>query len=265
MLTREYRLLLPLTPEEYHLAQLYMVAKSSQEETGQEVGEGIEIVKNEPYEGTGGQAGGQYTEKIFHLRSKVPRFIAAVLPADSLRLVERSWNAFPHCKTVYTNAWLGDKFHLSVETMHLPDRGHHQNAVNLGKEDLAARVVDVINIATDLPNKIVPGEDPTTFVSKKTGRGKLREGWEKTADPIMCAYKVVQLRFRVFGLQTKVEQWGQYYGMRLPFLQYHRKLFCWIDEWYGLNLEDIRRMEAETKRITSEKLAASLATKAPAT
>lgn len=256
----------PVNPRvaQYHLAQLYMVAKSSQEETGQEVGEGIEIVKNEPYVGTGGQASGQYTEKIFHLRSRVPRFIAAVLPADSLRLVERSWNAFPHCKTLYSNAWLGDKFHLSVETMHLPDRGQHKNAVNLGKEDLADRVVDVINIATDLPNKIVPGEDPTTFVSKKTGRGQLRPGWEKTVDPVMCAYKVVQLRFRVFGLQTKVEQWGQYYGMRLPFLQYHRKLFCWIDEWYGLKLEDIRQMEEETKRITAEKLAASLAMKAPA-
>jgi hypothetical protein len=31
------------------LAQLYMVAKSSQEETGKEAGEGVEIVKNIPY------------------------------------------------------------------------------------------------------------------------------------------------------------------------------------------------------------------------
>lgn len=30
--------------------QLYMVAKSSQDETGKEAGEGIEIVKNHPYE-----------------------------------------------------------------------------------------------------------------------------------------------------------------------------------------------------------------------
>ncbi|OSX69581.1 hypothetical protein BU14_1377s0001 [Porphyra umbilicalis] len=264
MLTKEYRLLLPLTPDEYHLAQLYMVAKSSEEETGQEVGEGIEIVKNEPFEGKNGQPGGQYTEKIFHLKSRVPRFIAALLPADSMRLVERSWNSFPHCKTHYSNAWLGDKLHLSVETMHSSDRGEQQNAVNLSKADLAARSVDVINIATDLPNKIVPGEDPTTFVSQKTGRGKLRPGWEKTVDPIMCAYKVVQFRFKVFGVQTKVEQWGQYYGMRLPFLQYHRKLFCWIDEWHGLTIEDIRKMEAETQRITKEKLAASVA-KQPAT
>jgi Phosphatidylinositol transfer protein len=29
--------------------QLYMVSKSSQEETGKEAGEGIEIVKNHPY------------------------------------------------------------------------------------------------------------------------------------------------------------------------------------------------------------------------
>lgn len=32
------------------IGQLYMVAKSSQEESGKEAGEGVEILKNEPYE-----------------------------------------------------------------------------------------------------------------------------------------------------------------------------------------------------------------------
>ena len=49
-----------------------MVAKSSQEETGKEVGEGVEIVKNEPYAEDSPinyrkMPKGQYTEKIMHL------------------------------------------------------------------------------------------------------------------------------------------------------------------------------------------------------
>jgi len=260
MLIKEYRLLLPLTIEEYHLAQLYMVSKSSREETGQAAGEGIEIVKNEPYETNEyGMPPGQYTEKIFHLKSRVPKFIALVIPNAAMELTERSWNAFPKCMTVYEHKWLGEKFHMSVETMHVDDRGNLENANGLSREDLAARQVDYLNIACDDPNvKMVPGEDPTKFLSKKTGRGKLAPKWAEAHDPCMCAYKVVKLHIRVAG-QTKVEQWGQYYGMRAPFISYHRKLFCWIDEWFGLTIDDIRAMEAETVDITNKKRLESIA------
>ena len=28
------------------------------------------------------------------------------------------------------------------------------------------------------------------------------------------------------------------------FRNFHRQLFCWTDEWYGLTMQDIRAMEA---------------------
>mmetsp|Transcript_6335 Transcript_6335/g.11436 ORF Transcript_6335/g.11436 Transcript_6335/m.11436 type:complete len:280 (+) Transcript_6335:505-1344(+) len=250
----EYRLVLPLTTEEYHLAQLYMVSKASREETGG--GEGVEIVKNQPYiDNPHKLPPGQYTEKIFHLRSKVPSFIAAIIPASAMSLVEYSWNAFPKCLTVYEHTYSGEKFHLSVETMHLDDNGHNPNANNLSPEELKVRHVEMLNIA-DKANGVamVKGEDPTVFHSKKTGRGPLDKNFAYNSQPIMCAYKVVRLNFKVFGLQKKVEDWGHRYGIRNPFIHYHRKLFCWIDEWYGLTLEDIRAMEVDTQRITMNKL-----------
>jgi hypothetical protein len=30
-------------------------------------------------------------------------------------------------------------------------------------------------------------------------------------------------------------------------------LFCWTDRWFGLTIEDIRKMEEETKRELDEK------------
>lgn len=50
MLIKEYRITMPMTSEEYYLAQLYMVARASQEESGIEVGEGVEIARNEPFD-----------------------------------------------------------------------------------------------------------------------------------------------------------------------------------------------------------------------
>ena len=32
------------------------------------------------------------------------------------------------------------------------------------------------------------------------------------------------------------------------FSRFHRQLFCWIDEWHGLSMIDIRRIEDEVKK-----------------
>lgn len=200
-----------------------------------------------------------YSEKIMHLKSKLPKFVAMLVPDSMTDIIEYSWNAFPWIRTIYANKYFGEKFYLSVETMHADDRGTQENAVNLNEEDLSKRKVDYLNIACDDGSVAMEeGEDPTKFLSKKTGRGNLKERFIEDHDPIMTCYKVVKLRFKVFGLQTKVEQWGHQYGLRNPFLKYHRKLFCWIDEWYGLTIDDIRAMEEETARITKHKIEQSL-------
>ena len=55
------------------MAQLYAVAEASKNETGG--GEGVEVLKNEPYDNVpllnGKFTKGQYTYKIYHLASKV--------------------------------------------------------------------------------------------------------------------------------------------------------------------------------------------------
>ena len=55
------------------VAQLYAVAEASKAETGG--GEGVEVLRNEPYDETHEKyiplMNGQYTHKIYHLASKV--------------------------------------------------------------------------------------------------------------------------------------------------------------------------------------------------
>lgn len=61
--TFESNLLFSLFPQ-YQVGQLYSVAEASKNETGG--GEGVEVLKNEPYEKDGEK--GQYTHKIYHLQ-----------------------------------------------------------------------------------------------------------------------------------------------------------------------------------------------------
>jgi hypothetical protein len=62
MLIKEYRIPLPLSLEEYRIAQLYMIQKKSREESeGEE--SGVKIIENRPY-ADGPFGSGQYTYKV---------------------------------------------------------------------------------------------------------------------------------------------------------------------------------------------------------
>lgn len=39
---------------------------------------------------------------------------------------------------------------------------------------------------------------------------------------------------------------------RRIFTNFHRQVFCWTDEWYGLTMEDIRALEDKTKKDLDE-------------
>uniref|UniRef100_A0A0X3NHZ5 Phosphatidylinositol transfer protein alpha isoform n=1 Tax=Schistocephalus solidus TaxID=70667 RepID=A0A0X3NHZ5_SCHSO len=269
MLIKEYRVILPMTVEQYQVAQLWTVIESSKNETGG--GEGVEILVNEPFDGTkhppeahlvaAGQtfAAGQFTHKIYHLANKVPAFIRAISPSGAMEIEEVAWNAYPYCRTVLKNpAYMKSDFHIKVETMHVQDKVDLENVHQLSPELLEQREVVVIDIANDAlyaQSDYKSEWDPKIFQSKATGLGPLLgpKWWENTDMPIMCAYKLVTCEFKWFGLQTITERFIQNVERRI-FLNFHRQLFCSIDSWHGLSMEDIRVLEERTKEELDKQL-----------
>ncbi|ORX62693.1 phosphatidylinositol transfer protein [Hesseltinella vesiculosa] len=253
MLIKEFRVINNCTQAEYQVAQLYSTAMASKETTGG--GEGVEVIKNEPYENPDGQKG-QYTYKIYRLASRVPAFVRAIAPHGALDLYEEAWNAYPYCKTVLKNGWLKDNFSIVYETLHVDgSRGDLENALNLTKEELKKREVVIIDIAKDkIDSKdYKPSEDPRLFHSQKTGRGPLVDpNWQQKVDPVMTCYKLVYIEFKWFGIQSRTESFIAN-SIHSLFTKFHRQLFCWTDEWYGMTIEDIRNMEEKTKKELDEK------------
>lgn len=253
MIIKEYRIVLPLTVEEYQVGQLYSVAEASKAETGG--GEGVEVLKNEPFANhalfNGSYDRGQYTHKIYHLQSKVPTILRKIAPKGSLAIHEEAWNAYPYCRTVLTNPdYMKDNFFVKVETIHLPDRGTTENAHNLSKEELAKREVVHIDIANDkeflAAADVKPETSPSLYVSKKTGRGPLVNDWRNSTEPVMCAYKLVSVHFKWFGFQQMVESFSHKQYPRL-FSKFHREVVCWMDDWHGLTMADIRALEEKAR------------------
>lgn len=236
---------MPVSVEEYQVAQLYMIARISKQSTGN--GEGIEVVENKPFDDENGK--GQYTHKIIHLASRLPGWVKPFLPSSALQVDEKAWNAYPYCKTVYSVPFLGERFSLSVTTKYLPDAGTSENAMGKTEAELKDRVVDVVDIAYDQidPAKYKAEEDPTIFESQKTGRGKLQKDWMKTASPVMCSYKECSAHLKIWGIQSMAENFIHKVALRDIFVHGHRQAFCWIDEWYGKTVEDMRKLEDQTK------------------
>ncbi|KAF7238228.1 Cytoplasmic phosphatidylinositol transfer protein 1 [Varanus komodoensis] len=96
-------------------------------------------------------------------------------------------------------------------------------------------------------------KDPKYFKSEKTGRGLLKEGWRETQEPIMCSYKLVSVKFEVWGLQTRVEQFV-HKVVRDILLIGHRQAFAWVDEWYDMTMEDVREYEKSMHEKTNIKV-----------
>lgn len=242
-----------MTVEEFKIGQLYSFAEASINETGG--GEGVEVIANEPYNDTEGTLGkGQYTHKIYHVASKVPSILRKLAPSGALEVQEKSWNAYPYCKTVITNPdYMKDKFHLTIETWHKPGRGELDNVHNLSPEDLLTRPVDIIDIAN---NDQVSSDDynadwdPSKFQSLKTGRGPLVGPWQ-SQEPVMCAYKLVTCEFIWWGQQATIEKQIMMNERRL-FSNFYRQVFCWIDSYLEMSMEDIRKLEAQTKKDLNE-------------
>lgn len=251
MLIKEFRIVLPISVEEYQVGQLYAVAEASKNETGG--GEGVEVLENKPYENEDGEKG-QYTHKIYHLKSKVPAIIRSVAPKGSLEVHEKAWNAYPYCKTILTNAYMKDNFEIKIETWHKPDMGDQNNVHGLDEgtwKSVEVVDIDIADRSSISAKDYNPEQDPALFKSEKTGRGPLGPGWKKELAnnpdcPHMCAYKLASVHFKWTLIGKTVEGAIQKIEKRI-FTHFHRQLFCWIDKWINLTMDDIRRMEEETK------------------
>jgi len=265
VLITEYRVVMPMTVEEYQVAQLWSVAEASKNETGG--GEGIEVLNNEPFDLADpdmkedmkpesvlldeSYTKGQYTKKIYHLRSRLPKMITSWISENSQKLdiYELAWNAFPYCRTIVTNPhYMKDGFMIKIESLHLNDNGNTENAHNLTPEQLAKRKVVTIDIANDT---VKTGDykeewDPAKYKSEKTGRGPLDDNWINTVQPVMTCYKLVTCKFEWRVIGSRVENLIINTERRI-FTNFHRQVFCWTDNWHGLTMEDIRAIEDKTK------------------
>ncbi|ROI36406.1 Cytoplasmic phosphatidylinositol transfer protein 1 [Anabarilius grahami] len=222
-----------------------MISKHSREQSGG--GEGVEVVRNEPC--TDHKHGvGQITEKRIYLNSKLPTWMRKFVPM-AFYITETAWNFYPYTITEYSCSFL-PRFNVKIETHFENDNGCSENM--FGDDPTPKDSVCFLDILCDpIPDKhYKKSEDLRHWVSEKTGRGPLVDGWRNTTKPIMCSYKRVTCSFEVYGFQGRTEDFV-HRNIRDILLVGHRQAVAWIDEWHGMTIEQVREYERKQQEETN--------------
>jgi len=252
MIITEYRILLPLTLEEYNKGQRYTIMDMNKSNTGG--GEGIEYMENEPYTDEKSGETGQYTHLVYKFESRAPKLIRALAPSGSFDMFEKSWNSFPKRRTLLKNKYMGSRFTISTDTISLQDDGKSENAHNLTAEELSARKIVYIDFVNDsIPTRDYDANfDPGKihFETDKVSRSPLGKNWltdvKNSQLPVMCCYKVVKSNFALWPIQGQVERLIQSQLQRV-FLIFHRTLYGHFDLWNQLSMDEIDKLEKEVQ------------------
>lgn len=273
----EYRIICPCSIDKYKVGSIYMTAKRSEEESKQVKGEGVETIKNEPF--TNEKESGVYTYKILHFKSKIPNTIRWAIPDNFCHWHEESWNAFPHVHTQYNVPGMGDGFAMSIDSYYTPykkDEPIQDNLLNLSKDDLAIRQVVYLDI---LDGKPVPNKDRDLsnwsckdlnvnekfssfrpekkknifLIDPKIAKSDTKppEWSNNFKGDMMVAVKVVKVDFVWKGLQTIVENYLTSTFYHNLFLDNHRAMMVWGDDWAKMSLEDVRKYESQVYASTN--------------
>ncbi|KAL3099626.1 hypothetical protein niasHS_003081 [Heterodera schachtii] len=244
MLTKEYRIVMPLTTEEYQIAQMFLMDEQSRQ-LDEIVGDKevrVEVVRdNEPFEGqnlcNGRFTSGHFSHKIYHFNSKtLPSLLRRLVPKGLMTVHEQTWNAFPYWKTDLTNPdFMKDSFLIRMETMLLSDPGTTKNAFGLTK--------DALNECKKM----------TVHVPFGVHRPWSVDG--AVADQLRAVHVRLQIGDRQIQMARIPNRGGVFHAKAIPppFLpvQSHN-LFCSIDRWYALTLTPIRLIEDEAQQALDE-------------
>lgn len=251
----EYRIRLPFTLDEYKIGQLYSVGKASKDETGGK--EGWKWVTNEPFNGviphdpSGTQRTGQYTHKILYLGTKFPNQFRCLTRHNMFEVHEKSWNCYPFVVTEYTNpSYMKDNFRMIITSLHQEGTKIEENALGLSDAKLGQRSVDLLDIVNDFADvrDFKESEDPSSFQSKKTQRGPLKGTYWIHDQPVaITIYKVVDLHLNWNGWESKLQD-KLLKVVRRTLLRFNRTVFCLMDDWVQLSINDVRKIEDEVKK-----------------
>jgi hypothetical protein len=241
----EFRTPLPFSLAEYEIGSRYTAAKIKLLETGGE--EGFEsVISNEQREHpTLGLC--NYSYDILHLRQQLPSTMRTLAPTGSAEVSSHIYSRFPNEYTEITNPeYMKENFHLNNTAITTDGSVQQDNALNLSSEQLGPRSVETIDFFNDQvrSSDMVLTPELENCVHQARGETPLANNWQETETQQVVNYQYIDLEFRWWGLQDKMEI-TIIRDMRRIITMFHRRMYFWLDQWHGMTIQDVEAYEAK--------------------
>jgi hypothetical protein len=259
MLLIEYRIKLPILFDQYQIAYLHTTMDMSKQYT--KLSEGVEVLENThcdsasfPHQKPSSRKAIVKVQRTLK-RYYIPDSITTKIGLNSVVLRESSFNVFPNFKTTMTVESAGGSVlngEVMIDTLCKKgdDVSNKDNVFRLPQGILDKRAVVDIDIVTDaLPADLVNDyEDPKKVLG-------LTDDWQNSLIPkrSMVVYKLVFIKMTRDPTRKEAISALVMNNLHKMFNVFHRKLVCSQDRWKGLNMEDIRIMEDNTKDLLDKK------------
>ncbi|KAH0788134.1 Phosphatidylinositol transfer protein [Histomonas meleagridis] len=252
----ELRIILPIALEQFDVADDYMILQRTMEESSG--GEGIEFVSRDFYTTEDGRQG-KHEHKIYHYKSRVPAWIRWAVPTSIADFHEEAYSTPPTTHLDYIIPFFGERFQFSIDSSAhaFTSIEDIDNPANLNEEELKIREVRYLDIIDSAP---LPKEERRLggFVCEAAGIQQLPpQGKEHdykyppkwVADykgPMMFICKVLKTNVRIWGLQTRVENYIANSLVPGILLESARGIVYWAPDWAGMTPEDVKKLTDET-------------------
>ncbi|EHY65326.1 hypothetical protein NEAUS04_1311 [Nematocida ausubeli] len=237
--TTLYVIYMPYTLKEYNVGQLLTTCRVSEREANN--GMRVTVLENKAVESEETAGPCQYTSKVIDFSKKVQSFLRKIAPSGSLTMSEKSHNAFPVCKTVYTSGALSEKkFKARIDTLFLEG---HKAPIDPFSDGIISENCEVLDLVYG--QQMCEGIDLAT-VKGDDGNLLFKEGWEKEHTPVMTIFKRVHIDLHIPFIGWKyIEDVDKF--MRKMFIQGHQEVIKYHSEWKDMDMDGVREEEAKTK------------------
>ncbi|KAH0787269.1 Phosphatidylinositol transfer protein [Histomonas meleagridis] len=260
----EFRIFMPFQLPWCRAASKYAVNRRTTEESGG--GDGFEIVEADNFE-ENGQVG-RHVHRILHFKNQVPAAIRWAVPEKYSSIHEDNRNCFPHYQANFFIPNLGDDLIFDTETKHFeyekgtPLEEFLENTLNnvmgFSQKELKKRQIVYLDILDGKESKnkqfdihgysFEEGGIPPFPTKKSHSDSSKPPHWLKGYDgPLVCIVKTVKFRLKFHGIQSFVEKYVTQTIMPQTYLDTHRSMLIWINEWFHMSEEDLMNLENKTK------------------
>ena len=240
MLIREFRIVMPLSVEEFRRGQRYTIVRAERDAV--EEGVGIMLVVSEHCQHDK-YGDGVHQIKRFYLNSYLPSWVQPFIPSQSFYVLEESWNYFPYyCYSVFTCKIISS-LKVEIFSSYRNDKGTSDNVFNLDPVLLKQRDVTIFDVINDSLKDNKGGRyNIERFMCEKAQRGPLMKDWIETQNEVMCSYKLIKSSVPILVIQNKAES-AIVEGLREVLFQTHKDSVMWLEDWFDITLGELRELE----------------------